>query len=91
MDDTIFRIVSIRRHSGFQLVTYSAEGLRNTHCGVSLVILTVSIYQRFQVIALGCALLVCNRFSQKTIVGITLSPVRSGGVWRVRKYTQDAR
>ena len=49
--------------SEFLLITHRAEGLRDTHRSVRLVILAVSIHQRLQVIALGRALFVCNRVS----------------------------
>ena len=90
MDDTICRIVSIHSLRVPTKKTYGAERLRDTHCSVRLVILAVSIHQRFQVIARGCALFASNRFSQKTIVRIALSPVSNGDGWRVRRYTQDA-
>jgi hypothetical protein len=59
-------------------MTHRAEGLRDAHRGVRLVIIAVSIHQRFQVIALGCTLFACNRFSQKAIVRLALSPVKTG-------------
>jgi hypothetical protein len=64
IDETICRIVGICL-TGFLSITHHAEGLCDTHPHVGLVIVTISIHQRFQVIALGCTSLFvstsCNR------------------------------
>jgi len=67
MDDTICRTVNIRV-PGLLLMTHRAEGLRDTHCGIRLVIISLSIHQSFQVIALGCVLFARDRISQQAVV-----------------------